>query len=217
MWIVAAIRVYQCCAYMPDHIYLICRVHVIWDSPVGGIEAHCPHLSRQCVASSTALFQLINRPHFKGLIYVTLVSVSAVVTVFLWLFVPARHAILQSVLANFSQTIGSVICSRMLLHLREYAQEASDGVINEDGNRSVALGKVSLATIGFAPRQTAPAEHWGAGQMITEVSSVDEKIERKGKGVAGRFLSSVSDGSRTMHDFTVSSGPSSSSATECGV
>lgn len=50
-------------------------------------------------------------------------SRSALTALFLWCFIPTKHAVLQSVLANFTQTIGSVVTSRLLLRLRAYVDK----------------------------------------------------------------------------------------------
>jgi len=103
-----------------------------------------------------------------SLAYVSLVTSSAVVTVFLWLFIPEDHSVLRSTLANVSQVIGSIICSRMLLHLRSYAQDTSNGAI--------ALGKMSLTTINFGNNPPPPPRDRDTTIFRTNIG--DEQAER---------------------------------------
>jgi len=98
------------------------------------------HLAKR---GESKLVRLVFR---DSLIYVTIVTMSAVTTVFLHLFVPLRQEILQDVLGNYTEAMGSVITSHILLHLRKYASY-------DAGVRSRTLADVSITTMGFRNRE----------------------------------------------------------------
>ncbi|KLO17584.1 hypothetical protein SCHPADRAFT_886901 [Schizopora paradoxa] len=117
-----------------------------------------------------------------NLAYVTLVTSSAVVTVFLWLFIPEDHSVLRSTLANVSQVVGSVICSRMLLHLRSYLQDPlgneteSDGLGGGGGGGvNIGLGKMSLTTINFG-NDHAPLREENSSMAFRSEFTTDDRM-----------------------------------------
>ncbi|KLO19116.1 hypothetical protein SCHPADRAFT_993119 [Schizopora paradoxa] len=113
-----------------------------------------------CLISTARIVQLKRQGQSRlvavvfrdNLVFIAVVTSSILVNVFLAIFVPEDHSVLRSTFTNVTQVVGSVICCRMLLHLRSYLQETEIG--GENGH--IVLGKVSLTTINFSRNQPPP-------------------------------------------------------------
>jgi len=99
----------------------------------------CYHLVR---SGKSNLIMLVVR---DCLAYICLVTSAGVTTVFMYNLIPAKHAALQDVLANYAQMMASVATSHILLHLRAYMADGDGG---KDGNHRT-LSDFSITTIAF--------------------------------------------------------------------